>query len=127
MLDKADLSFYRNCGYRCIDRGIAADKNREPYIHELKKIDRRELEATASYFENFHYCVEIGSAELKRVSSLLKDTDEMEKAEKRRELLTETVSKKTRDKVRYAFMDKLETLNAEFRKKGMHDISYAIK
>ncbi|MEW6410047.1 MAG: YkgJ family cysteine cluster protein [Nitrospirota bacterium] len=113
ILDSGDLSLYRNCGYRCIDEGILMDKRRETYIHELKEIDRRELKATASYFENFKYCVELRPEEFKRISSLLSEIDDMEKAEKKRELCTETISKDTRDKVFSIFMEKLSRLDME--------------
>jgi len=115
MLDGDDMSLYRDCGYRCIDKEVGVDKNTRDYIYELKNIDKMELEATASYFENFKYCVEFKPSEFGRISGLLKKVNAIEKAAKKRELLTESISKNTRDKVYYAFMGKIERLNTEFR------------
>ena len=112
--DNNNMDIYRNCGYRCIDKGMAADKKREPYIYELKRIDRRELEATASYFENFNYCVELKPEEVKRAGGFLSDVDYMERAAKTREMFTEAIDKKTREEVESVFIKRLCKLGAEF-------------
>lgn len=126
LMSVGKVSFYLNSGYKCVDRGMTVSKKWRFYIDILNKMDMEELEATASYFENFKYCVEVNPEEFERTSSLLKDADTMGKAEKRRELLTETISRKKRDEVRYEFMDKLERLNAGSGEIAQ-EVSFAIK
>ncbi len=114
--DNGNLDIYRNCGYQCIDTGTALDANRKAYTHRLKDIDRHELKVTASYFDNFSYCVELRPDELGRIGNCLSGVGNMEMAAKKRELYTETIDKKTMETVESVFRKKLCKLNTKFPK-----------
>lgn len=122
-VDDDSLDLYRNSGYWCVDKGISIDKSRGDHMMRLKERDLQELEATASYFENYKYCVEVRRKELERIACLLSGIDNKEKAEKKRELLTGTVGRRIRGKVAAHFRRKLDMLDREFRGKGaMRDL-----
>lgn len=87
---------------------------KKPYIHRLKDIDNRELKTTASYFDNFNYCVELKPEEVKRAGSFLANVDYMEKAAKRRQIYTGAIDKKMRGTVESVFMKKVCKLDAKF-------------
>lgn len=126
IVENADLSLYRSCGYQCINEGIFVNENKEPYIHELKKTDSVELENTESYFENFKYCFKLKPEESERISRQLSKVDNTEKAEKKRELCTKAISKGTRDKVLSIFMEKLDRLDRKIREKGFLSVMIAL-
>lgn len=114
IVDGGDPDVYRNCGYGCIDRGIVPNKYRRAYIHRLRDIDRHELKATASYFENFKYCVELKAKEFERISNLLSGVDRMERDVKKREVFTEAIDKGDRERVETIFIKKIGKLRTRF-------------
>lgn len=116
VMDNGNLEIYRNCGYCCIDNGAPLDMHRKAYVHRLKDIDRHELKVTASYFDNFSYCVELRPDDLGRIGNSMCGIGNMERAAKKRELYTETIDKKTMETVESAFRKKLCKLNAKFQK-----------
>ncbi|RJQ39730.1 MAG: hypothetical protein C4550_04900 [Nitrospiraceae bacterium] len=111
VVNNSNMDIYRNCGYRCIDKGIKPAMTNKPYIHRLKDIDNRELKATASYFENFNYCVEMKEEEFKEIESLLTNVDYMEKAAKERDMCTEIINRKDKGRAESIFMRKLALLS----------------
>jgi Fe-S-cluster containining protein len=114
IVDNGNLDIYRNCGYRCIDSGIELDRFRKAYIHRLKDIDRQELKAMASYFENFKYCVELKVKEFERISNLLSGVDRMERDAKKREVFTEAIDKGDKERVETIFIKKMGKLRTRF-------------
>lgn len=125
-MENGSLSMYRNCGYECIDRGVVVNRDRKANVRRLKDIDRHELKVTASYFENFKYCVALEPEEFKKIESCLLEINNMERAEKRRELITESIDKRHREKVKEIFMKRLGKLNM-LKAKLMGDISVISK
>ncbi len=126
VMENGSLSMYRNCGYECIDRGVVVNRDRKANVRRLKDIDRHELKVTASYFENFKYCVALEPEEFKKIESCLLEINNMERAEKRRELITESIDKRHREKVKEIFMKRLGKLNM-LKAKLMGDISVISK
>lgn len=114
--DNGNLNMYRGCGYKCIDKGVSVDKNQKVFIHRLKDLDRYELRTTASYFENFRYCVELKVEEIERINSLAFEVNAMERAAKKRELFTEAINKKNKEKAEAVFMKKLSKMGTKFPK-----------
>jgi Fe-S-cluster containining protein len=116
VMDNGNLDMYRNCGYECIDIGTALDARRKAYLRCLQDIDRHELKVTASYFDNFGYCVELKPQELKRLSGSLAGINNMEMAAKKRELYTAAIDKKAMETATALFRKKVSRLNAKFPK-----------
>ena len=112
-MNNNNMDIYRNCGYRCIDEGIKPAMVKKPYIHRLKDIDNRELKITASYFENFKYCVEMTEEEFKEIGNSLTNVDYMEKAAKERDICTEIINKKDKGRAESVFMKKLSKIKGK--------------
>ncbi len=121
VVDNCGPGIYRNCGYQCIDKGFDPSMYRKVYIRRLKDIDRHELRATASCFDNFKYCAEIKTEQVKDINSLLSQVHNMEKTATKRELYYEMIDRRHRERVESVFMKKMEKLDMKLLEE---DISY---
>lgn len=115
--EKGNLGIYRNCGYQCIDKGMAIDNGRKDYMLRLKRTDLKELEITAAYLDNFKYCVAVKPQEFHRINRLVSDVADIEKAGEKRELLKGAITEYMRDEVVSVFIEKLNRLDREFGEK----------
>ncbi|MEE8168599.1 MAG: YkgJ family cysteine cluster protein [Candidatus Hydrothermarchaeales archaeon] len=109
-----DISPIRGRGYKCIDRGFRVSEERGKRIKRLSELDEDELEKSAMYFGNISIQAYVTDEEFGEVLEALKEVDELEKNEKKRELCTNIIrAKGDEDVIRVMFLEKIKNLQEE--------------
>lgn len=105
------LEAFTDTGYKCIDIGFKIGDKARGKMLRLFEIDEDETKETAEYFDNFRYSYELSNMELNLVSELLKDVDDLDKNEKRREICTDMISSDLKNKAEEDFIEKIKELD----------------
>ncbi len=119
-----NLGAFTGTGYKCVDDEFRVGDAAKEEMIRLKAVDRDETAATAEYFENFSYSYELSKIELNLVSELLKDVDDLDKNERRREICTDMIPSDLREKAEEDFLNKIKGLEG---RKGLEKQALSIR